>query len=87
MLLQPKGDIVINAQGKGHRALEDHAAAAPEIHQVVAGVKDVFPVQEDLPFGPLRRVQLKNTVVSPEVGGFAAPGGPDNGSDAILGNF
>ncbi len=52
-----------------------------------AGLQDVDAVQPDLAFGPLVPVEFIDAVVNPEMGGFAAAGGADDGGDLVFGDI
>ena len=72
MQLQAVGHIIEDAHGKGGGLLEDHADLAPQFHDVIARVQDIFAIQQDFPGGPLVAVEFINPVVNPDMGGFAA---------------
>ena len=68
-------------------ALEDHADLAPEFQHIDIAVKDILPVNDDLPLDTLFAVEFEDAVVNSQMSGFSASGGPDHGGDAVLRDF
>src|SRR6202790_4772106 len=85
LLVEPDAerDVLINRHRKRRRLLEHHADARAQETQVELGIGDVGGIQHQLTGGALPRIEVVHAVEDPQQCGFAAAGGPDEGSDPV----
>jgi len=82
-----EGDVVVDRHREGCGLLEHHADLRAQHVEIHAGVENVAPVEHDLAYGALARVERVHAVESAQQGRLATARRPDERGDAALGDL
>ena len=84
--LDTKSDVVVDRHREGRGLLEHHADLGAQAVDVLRGVEDVLPVDQDFAFCLLPGVQGIDTVEGAKQRRLSAPGRTDEGGHLAFGN-